>query len=148
MHMSIERYTFVGLPQSEGKKALTFGYRTGQSDAQVDFPIHCGEVQIGHCGLDGILYVHGRCNIVVNIWDEAHRRKGIGTKAVRLLLEYARDVLRLHRVAAQIVASNVASLGLFHKCGFQDEGRLREHQFVDGKYEDMIVLGYLLEVGA
>ena len=75
--------------------------------------------------------------------DPTQLGKGYGTAATRLLCEHAFRDLNLHRVYLHVLASNARAVRCYEKVGFQVEGRLREHSFVDGKYQDFMVLGLL-----
>lgn len=60
------------------------------------------------------------------IIDEAHRRRGYGTRALNMLCRYAADTLSMHRLAAMIAADNYASHALFSRCGFSRCGSMPE----------------------
>jgi RimJ/RimL family protein N-acetyltransferase len=54
------------------------------------------------------------------------------------------DVLyRMRRIHLQAIASNTAALRSYEKAGFVVEGRLREHAWVRGGYEDIVLMGIL-----
>lgn len=72
-----------------------------------------------------------------------HWGEGYGTEASELLVEYAFDERNLNRVQARVIATNDASRRIFEKLGFEQEGRLRENQFLDGEYVDTIYFGLL-----
>ncbi|WP_227133990.1 GNAT family N-acetyltransferase [Halorubellus salinus] len=72
-----------------------------------------------------------------------HWSKGYGTEASRLLVEYAFDERNLNRVQARVMAANDASRRIWETLGFEQEGRLRENQFVDGEYVDTLYFGLL-----
>jgi hypothetical protein len=46
------------------------------------------------------------------------------------------DHLHLHRLEAQLAAPNLASARALEKLGFQEEGRLRERQYVHHQFVD------------
>lgn len=71
--------------------------------------------------------------------------RGTGSRMGRLALRYAFDELHLHRVYADVLASNIASLRMHQKLSFREEGRLREHLFRSGAYVDVILLGILAD---
>ncbi|HAF62558.1 MAG TPA: N-acetyltransferase [Anaerolineaceae bacterium] len=73
-----------------------------------------------------------------NFWD-----KGIGTKAISLMLDYGFFTLNLHRIYLRVFEANKRGIRCYEKVGFQHEGRLREASFLDGKYYDMLWMGIL-----
>jgi RimJ/RimL family protein N-acetyltransferase len=74
------------------------------------------------------------------------RSRGVGTDTVRTLTRFAFEDLGLHRVWARILTGNRPSLRVFvEKCGWKEEGRLRQAAFRDGAYQDVVVVGLLRE---
>ncbi len=73
------------------------------------------------------------------------RRKGYGSEALGLLLEYAFQELNLYRLTAEIPEYNAGGLALFRKFGFVDEVRRREAAYRDGRRWDMLHLGLLCD---
>jgi RimJ/RimL family protein N-acetyltransferase len=69
--------------------------------------------------------------------------QGYGTDAVGRFVEYGFDERRLHRIGAAARADNDASRATLEKLGFVQEGRHREHYYVDGEYVDQITHGLL-----
>lgn len=84
---------------------------------------------------------HAETGIMVG--DAGSRGKGYGLEAMRLLCRHAFQRMNLNKVTAGVVEGNKASLRLFEKAGFQREGLLREHFFLDGQYQNYVKLGLL-----
>ena len=59
------------------------------------------------------------------------------------LLRYAFDELRLNRVSATFLDYNIPSQAAFKRCGFQIEGRMRQHIYKNGKFHDLLFAGIL-----
>lgn len=64
--------------------------------------------------------------------------QGIMTEALKCVLRYAFDEVRLNRVEADIFAGNIASEKVLTKCGMQREGISREKYCKDGAFIDSI----------
>lgn len=71
------------------------------------------------------------------------RGKGIGTQAIAQIVEFAFVRCNVRRVHLQAIASNSAAIRAYEKAGFIVEGRQREHAWVRGHYEDIVVMGLL-----
>jgi RimJ/RimL family protein N-acetyltransferase len=71
------------------------------------------------------------------------RGRGVGTEAIRQLVEFGFVRRNLRRIHLQAIASNTAALRSYEKAGFVVEGRLREHAWVRGAYEDIVLMGIL-----
>lgn len=69
--------------------------------------------------------------------------RGVGTQAVRLTLAHAFDTLGFHRVQLEVYSHNPRALRVYLKCGFVEEGRLRDALLWDGVRHDSIVMGIL-----
>ncbi len=73
----------------------------------------------------------------VGTWLSRERwGSGVNAEAKRLLLDFAFDRLRLHRVEARIAVGNARSRRAFEHLGARREGLLRESFFKDGTYHD------------
>ena len=71
--------------------------------------------------------------------------KGYGTEAARLLINYAFKELNLNRITSHVYEFNERSIKMHKKAGFQEEGRMRQAVFKNGKFWDEIVFGILRE---
>lgn len=69
-------------------------------------------------------------------------RPSVG-EAILLGLDLAFNHIQLHRIYAHIFSDNQRACRSILHCGFQREGRLREHAFVGGEYKDMDIYSCL-----
>ncbi len=67
---------------------------------------------------------------------EPYAGRGYTTEAMRLMLRYAFEFLKLHRLEANIQPENVASLALVRRAGFVREGFSRRYLKVCGRWRD------------
>jgi RimJ/RimL family protein N-acetyltransferase len=98
---------------------------------------------IGSIRLDRVDRHDKRAALAVGIDDRTRLGQGLGTEAMGLVLRYAFDVLKLHRIAVRVVAYNARALRAYQRCGFVIEGREREAAFVDGTWHDDVMMGLL-----
>lgn len=66
--------------------------------------------------------------------------RGYGTEAIRLALDYAFDVVGLHRVGLDVFDFNHRAQRAYAKCGFVIEGRQRDTLWWDGEWHDSILM--------
>jgi len=91
-----------------------------------------------------------------NYWDQVdHRasigfdlrqdqwRKGIMTEAVREVIRFGFENMRLNRIEADASIYNVGSIALLQKVGFIQEGVQREQYYEDGNYHDLVLFALL-----
>ncbi len=71
------------------------------------------------------------------------RGRGIGTAAILQLVEFGFVRRNLRRIHLQAIASNTAAIRAYEKAGFVVEGRQRQHAWVRGAYEDIVLMGIL-----
>ena len=70
--------------------------------------------------------------------DEAHQGRGYMTAAVGMVVKYAFEELRLHRIEANVMPRNRASLRVLEKNGFENEGLSRAYLNINGVWEDHV----------
>lgn len=123
--------TWFKSAQSGSDKSLTLGVRSDE-----------GDVLVGLVQLVDINRLYRNAELRIRLAPDKLGR-GYGTEATRLLCRHAFNDLNLHRVFLTVRASNPRAIRCYEKVGFQVEGRLREHCFADGVYDDFVVLGIL-----
>lgn len=80
---------------------------------------------------------HEHKNAELGYWlGKKHRRKGIMSEAVMLMLNFGFKKLKLHRIHANVFEGNIASKGVLEKRGFSYEGLSRESKFKCGKFRN------------
>jgi len=72
-------------------------------------------------------------------------RHGYMTAAVRAVIPFAFGTLRLHRLEAACIPTNVASIRLLEKTGFVREGYAREYLCINGIWQDHLLYARLKE---
>jgi ribosomal-protein-alanine N-acetyltransferase len=76
---------------------------------------------------------------------ERFARQGYMTAGLRLVLGFAFERLKLHRVEAACLPHNGPSRGLLLKTGFREEGYAREYLCIDGRWQDHVLFAMLRE---
>ena len=72
-----------------------------------------------------------------------HAGKGHMTRAVAVAAGFAFSTLRLHRLEAACIPSNIASATLLERNGFQREGFARAYLCINGTWRDHYLFGLL-----
>lgn len=75
--------------------------------------------------------------------DPHYWGRGYATEAARSMLDFGFETLGVHRIWAQCLAENQASVRVLEKLGMQQEGRLREDEFFKGRYWDTLLFAIL-----
>lgn len=70
-------------------------------------------------------------------------RQGYMTAALRALIPFGFDTLRLHRLEAACIPDNAASIRLLEKTGFRREGYARQYLCINGVWQDHLLFARL-----
>ena len=70
-------------------------------------------------------------------------RQGLMTAAVRAVLAFGFENLKLHRIEAACLPTNEPSLGLLRKTGFAEEGYARGYLKINGVWHDHVLFAML-----
>jgi ribosomal-protein-alanine N-acetyltransferase len=77
--------------------------------------------------------------------DEQFLRRGYMREALRAVIDFAFDELHLHRIEANVMPANEASLGLLRSLSFREEGLARRYLRIQGAWEDHLHMVLLAE---
>ena len=113
-----------------------------ESAKDVLFVIDVGGVAVGDITLFGSDELAHYAEVGIALLPEA-RGRGIGTAAMSQLVEFAFVRRNLRRLHLEVLESNVGAIRAYEKAGFVVEGRQREHAWVRGAYEDILLMGIL-----
>lgn len=115
------------------------------SRGKTDFAIEADGKLIGQCGLFNVNEVARHAELGIAIGDKEYWGRGYGRDAVRVLLDYAFRLRNLRRVWLEVHAENERAIRAYRACGFVEEGRMREHIWLAGRYVDNVYMGVLRE---
>lgn len=73
------------------------------------------------------------------------RDRGLGTRALTLVLDHAFTTAGLHRVGLEVYDHNPRARHVYDRLGFVHEGTLRQSLLLDGAWVDCHVMGLLAE---
>ena len=110
------------------------------ADGQLRLMIESPEKEIvGIIDLFNFEPFHNRAEVGIVIAEE-HRRKGIGQLALDLLISHCFDYLGIHQLYASIDVTNEASRRLFHQCGFEECGYMKDWMRTGKTYRDVVMV--------
>jgi len=102
-----------------------------------------GDRLIGTIDLQNIDKINRTAVLGIFIGDQEYREKGLGTEAIRLLLDFGFNYLNLHSIKLDLMEFNERAYKCYTKCGFKEIGRRRECKYINGKYYDSISMDIL-----
>jgi len=95
---------------------------------------------VGGANINSIDEKNGTFSIGIQV-DRDHRGKGVGTRAIRILLKYAFFERRLNKFNDYVLEGNEPSAAMMRKLGCVQEGVRRKVIYTNGKYLDLILFG-------
>lgn len=90
---------------------------------------------IGTIGLEDLDPVNGSAQVGIALGES--RGEGLGSDAMRAILGFAFEELRLERVWLDVAAENAPAIRSYAKVGFVTEGTLRRAWFLEGGFHDL-----------
>ena len=79
----------------------------------------------------------------IGIFNPTKWNLGLGTEVTKLVLKYAFEELKLHRVDLKVLEYNLRGIRCYEKCGFIFEGKEREGALIGAKYETDVIMSIL-----
>jgi ribosomal-protein-serine acetyltransferase len=115
-----------------------------EADQGPNAGIWVGGVFAGNVGCHPISWANRSCSL--GYWiDAAQQGRGVITRCCAAMLDYLFDELRLHRVEIRCGTGNTRSCAIPERLGFTREGLLRQAEWVNDRWVDLLVWGMIEE---
>ena len=98
---------------------------------------------MGLVGLYDISWIPRLAELRIVIGEKDFWRKGYGTEAIKLVVDYAFDKLNLNKVYLGVNAEHKRAIKAYKNAGFIEEGILRKEQYRNSKYYDAVRMSIL-----
>lgn len=95
--------------------------------------------RVGFVALYKIDHQHRHAEFAIIISPD-YQGKGYASIATDLAISYSFSILNLHKLYLLVAKKNEKAIHIYEKAGFKEEGLLKEHFFVDGQYEDCLIM--------
>ncbi len=126
----------------ETLEELRARYAEASRGSSAQFAVDEDGLLVGRAALFGVDELARTGEVGLSLLPE-HRGRGLGRDVLRVLLGYAFRSRNLRRVHLQSLSSNEPALRSYRAVGFVEEGRRREHAWVEGAYEDIVLMAVL-----
>jgi RimJ/RimL family protein N-acetyltransferase len=103
------------------------------------------EELIGGCGFLNPDHINRTAEAGIFIGEKSYWNKGYGEEAMRLLLDYAFNILNLNNIMLSVYAFNTRAIRCYRKIGFKEIGRRRQARLIQGTSYDIIYMDILAE---
>jgi ribosomal-protein-alanine N-acetyltransferase len=114
--ISIEEATILCKERSKGKEFLAVELKQSSK-------------MIGHLFFKQIEPIEFSTWELGYIFNPEYQRKGYGSEAAKTLVDYAFNILPIHRIMARCDPQNIASWKLLEKVGFLREAHFRQYAY-------------------
>ncbi|MBW2971082.1 GNAT family N-acetyltransferase [Candidatus Woesearchaeota archaeon] len=140
----ISKYTQVPHPYTieHAKKFINETQKKMRERTDYSFGIELKETKeiIGMMSLMKVDWAN--MNAEVGYWlGKSYWRKGYTYEALKMLIDFGFDDLKIHRLWARVIQPNISSAGLLRKAGFKQEGVQSKAIYRENKYWDMLMFG-------
>ena len=102
-----------------------------------------GWMMIGNSGFFKFDWRNRSAELGILIGDKTYWNQGYGTEVMRLLLRHGFTTLNLHRIFLRVFENNPRAIRAYEKAGFVLEGRMRQAEYRDGQYWDVLLMSVL-----
>mgnify|MGYP006151673541 CR=1 FL=1 len=141
----VTRYTELRFKKSKKSDIKKFVMENWTSDNNILFGIFFKNYHLGNIKLGPINWEQLRSELSYIIGEIFFWGKGVGTKYVNSVVEFAFSVIGLQKINAGYYEINIASQKVLERTGFQKEGVRLSNVIVDGKRINSVEVGRLNE---
>jgi RimJ/RimL family protein N-acetyltransferase len=100
---------------------------------------------IGHAGLYRIDFRVRCAEFAIVLGQPCEWGHGTGAIVSQAVIEYAQKQLNLRRISLSVLESNTRAIRLYERAGFTREGLLRDADFRDGAFGNVVLMALMLE---
>lgn len=100
-------------------------------------------LHIGSTGLHRASPENRAAELGIMIGEKAYWSKGYGTDAVATFVRFGFEEMNLNRIELHVFDFNERAQASYRKCGFVEEGRMRDAHYAEGAYSDVVVMALL-----
>ena len=104
------------------------------------FIINCDGKDVGSIYLRDVDTENKKAEYGIFIGEADYLGKGIGRAATKLILDFAFNNLKLHKVFLRVLSDNIGAIKSYEKSGFVQEGIFKDEIYSDSKYESVVFM--------
>lgn len=124
-------------PRGDYKKWIRKSLKNSKKKEEFDFTINLENEPIGSVGLCRVEWKYKKA--VIGYWlAKKYWNQGIITEALRLVLDFGFNQLKLNRLESSHFKQNQSSKRVQEKCGLRLEGVARQGMLKNGKFYDEV----------
>jgi len=140
----INQYLEVRHIQHTIKSTIEFLKSVSKSEVDYLFGVYSEGDHIGNIKIGPIDKLYSVADIGLMIGDKQWWGKGVATEIIHAVTQFGFETLELEKIEAGCYEDNIGSKKAFLRCGYQEEGFIREHFVSHGKRVGCFKLGMTL----
>lgn len=95
---------------------------------------------LGGCGIHHIDAINRHAEVGIAIGKEDFLGKGYGRDALNVLIKLGFHQLNLNKIYLRVFSNNLRGIRCYQKLGFKEVGRLKQHRYSEGQWQDEIIM--------
>jgi RimJ/RimL family protein N-acetyltransferase len=100
---------------------------------------------IGICGYENIDHINQTADVGIFLGVKSYWKKGYGTEALNLLLDYGFKALNFHSIGIKVYSFNERAINCYEKIGFKPIGKRRRAILRNNERYDIIYMDIIYE---
>ncbi|MBM7601893.1 diamine N-acetyltransferase [Virgibacillus halotolerans] len=109
------------------------------NEHQRDFIMEENGKRLGLVQLAFIDLIHRKAEFTIMI-DPSQQGNGYASKATRLAMDYAFQMLNLHKLYLFVDEANEKAIHIYKKVGFSVDATLKDEFFINGTYRNAVIM--------
>jgi RimJ/RimL family protein N-acetyltransferase len=135
----------IGLRREPSLESTRDWIRRAHADPTIHpFAIFVGDDHVGNVVLDKLDRYLGTARLSIYVGTAEARGVGVAQQAIALARAHADEALDLHKLWLTVHTANAAAIAAYARCGFVEEGILRDEFLIDGVRTDILRMGLIL----
>jgi diamine N-acetyltransferase len=100
---------------------------------------------IGNTSFMDINHINRAAEIGIFIGEKSFWNQGYGRDTMRLMLRHGFETMNFNRIYLRVFDHNLRGIRAYERAGFKHEGRMRQAQYQEGRYFDVLMMSVLRE---
>lgn len=143
----VRRYLSMNQPLSMAREERWFEQMSQVPPSEqvlvIEVRKETGWMPIGNTAFHAIDWMNRSAEVGIVIGEKNYWGQGYGRDTMRLMLSFGFNTLNLNRIYLRVFEHNQRGIRAYENAGFRHEGRMRQAQFLDGKYCDVLLMSVL-----
>lgn len=137
------KYNSHGSFQKNSKWFHSFYEGLNKEDQVVWAICHKEDGHIGNVALQNLSFINRNAAFSILLGNKKHWGKSVGLLVGETLLQHGFDKLNLNKIYCGTAATNKGMIKLATALGMSEEGRRRQHLYLEGEWVDVLEFGVL-----